>query len=42
MTATLLLAMTSYQAASALREGQLVEILKPFVGDPIPVQTPAP
>lgn len=29
--------MTSYQAAAALREGQLVEILKPFVGDPIPV-----
>lgn len=29
--------MTSYQAASALREGQLVEILKRFVGDPIPV-----
>ncbi|WP_147157576.1 LysR family transcriptional regulator [Novosphingobium sediminis] len=29
--------MTSYQAAAALRGGQLVEILKPFVGDPIPV-----
>lgn len=29
--------MTSYQAAAALREGQLVEILKHFVGDPIPV-----
>lgn len=29
--------MTSYQAAAALREGQLVEILKPFVGNPIPV-----
>ncbi len=29
--------MTSYQAATALRAGQLVEILKPFVGAPIPV-----
>ncbi len=29
--------MTSYQAASALRDGRLVEILKPFVGDPIAV-----
>ncbi len=29
--------MTSYQAAAALRGGQLTEILKPFVGDPIPV-----
>ncbi|WP_421839460.1 LysR family transcriptional regulator [Novosphingobium sp.] len=29
--------MTSYQAATALRDGQLMEILKPFVGDPIPV-----
>lgn len=29
--------MTSYQAAPALREGRLVEILKPFVGAPIPV-----
>jgi len=28
--------LTSYQAASALREGQLVEVLKRFVGDPIP------
>ena len=29
--------MTSYQAAAALRGGQLVEILKAFVGEPIPV-----
>lgn len=29
--------MTSYQAAPALRDGRLVEILKPFVGAPIPV-----
>lgn len=29
--------MTSYQAAPALRDGRLVEILKPYVGRPIPV-----
>lgn len=29
--------MTSYQAAPALREGRLVEILKPYVGQSIPV-----
>jgi DNA-binding transcriptional LysR family regulator len=29
--------MTSYQAASALRDGRLVEILCEYVGDPIPV-----
>lgn len=29
--------MTSYQAAAALRDGRLVEILKPYVEPPIPV-----
>lgn len=29
--------MTSYLAAGALRDGRLVELLKPFVGDPIAV-----
>lgn len=29
--------MTSYQAAGAIGDGRLVEILKPYVGEPIPV-----
>ncbi|WP_421853188.1 hypothetical protein [Novosphingobium sp.] len=28
--------MASYPAAEALRDGQLAEILKPFIGGPIP------